>query len=352
METGGDKAGSVRAEGFAPSRGVVRSISIAPMLDRTDRHFRFMMRLITRQALFYTEMIAASAVVHGKPDRFLAFNEVERPLAVQFGGDDPASLAAAAAMAEDRGFDEINLNVGCPSDRVQRGRMGACLMLDAARVAAIVDRIRSTVALPVTVKHRIGVDRRDRFEDLCEFVETVADAGADRFTVHARKAWLSGLSPKQNREIPPLRYADVYKLKREFPHLIIEINGGVTTPAAALEHLEAVDAVMIGRAAYDTPCSWFEVDRIFFGEHAPAADVDAIIDAMTEYARAETEKRTPAGFIVRPMLGLWNGRPGARAWRRTLSDSLAAGWEAADAIAAAREARHEAAEASGGSRGV
>ncbi len=250
----------------AGERGETRAVSVAPMMDRTDRHFRYFMRQITRRTLLYTEMVTMNAILHGDRESLLGYSEEEHPIALQLGGDDPGKLAECAKIAEDWGYDEVNLNVGCPSDRVQKGRFGACLMAYPDVVARSVEAMREACGLAVTVKHRIGVDDLDQYEDMKRFVETVARAGCDRFSVHARKAWLQGLSPKENREVPPLRYEDVYRLKDEFRDLKIEINGGIKTLAETKTHLERVDAVMIGRAAYDNPYVFAEVDREIFGD--------------------------------------------------------------------------------------
>ena len=304
-----------------PRRGVTPPLSVAPMMDRTDRHFRAFLRCITRRTLLYTEMITSGAVIHGDRDHLLAFSPVERPLALQLGGDDPAALAECATIAWERGFDEVNLNVGCPSDRVQKGRFGACLMAEPAVVAEAVAAMRAAVPLPVTVKHRIGIDELDRFDDMARFVETVAAAGCDRFSVHARKAWLSGLSPKQNREVPPLRYADVYRLKQRFPHLDVEINGGIRDLAAVRRHLEHVDGVMIGRAAYEDPYLFAAADRDLFDPAAPVPSRRRVVAAWVPYAEAQVAAGVPLHRVVHPALGLFAGRPGARAWRRHLSET-------------------------------
>lgn len=291
------------------------------MMDRTDRHYRFFMRQITRHTLLYSEMVTTPAILKGDRDRFLGFDPREKPLALQLGGDNPEELAQCAAIAEERGYDEINLNVGCPSDRVQKGRFGACLMAEPGRVADAVDTMRQAVALPVTVKHRIGVDDLDRYEDMRNFVRVVAEAGCDRFSVHARKAWLSGLSPKENREVPPLRYEDVYRLKRELPHLTIEINGGITTLDATEQHLEHVDGVMIGRAAYDRPYLFADADRRFFDDDAPPSTRRQVVDALIPYLEHWHRKGSAVGHITRHMLQLFAGQPGARAWRRHISEN-------------------------------
>lgn len=290
------------------------------MMDRTDRHYRFFLRQITRRALLYTEMVTSGAVIHGDRDYLLGFDPAEQPLSLQLGGDDPAELAECARIAEDRGYDEVNLNVGCPSDRVQKGSFGACLMARPEVVAAAVAAMRSAVALPVTVKHRIGIDDLDRYEDMKRFVEIVAAAGADRFSVHARKAWLQGLSPKENRTVPPLRYADVYRLKRELPGLQVEINGGIVRVEEAREHLRHVDAVMVGRAAYDDPFAWATADRELFGDDAVPTTRRRVIEAMVPYTERWCREGLPLKHVTRHLLGLFAGQPGARSWRRHLSE--------------------------------
>ncbi|MCG8460872.1 MAG: tRNA dihydrouridine(20/20a) synthase DusA [Holophagales bacterium] len=305
--------------GQVDRRGRTRVLSVAPMMDRTDRHFRFLMRSISRQVLLYTEMVTTGAILHGDRARILFFDPRERPLALQLGGDDPKALARCALIAEELGYDEVNLNVGCPSDRVQKGRFGACLMAEPERVAESVAAMRAVVGLPVTVKHRIGIDELDRYEDMLRFVDTVAAAGADRFSVHARKAWLQGLSPKQNREIPPLRYHDVYRLKAERPELVVEINGGVLDLDDAEGHLSRVDAVMIGRAAYDRPYLFAEADRRFFDPRAAVPSRAEVLDRVLPYVDRELARGTPLGHLTRHLLNFLAGQPGARAWRRHLS---------------------------------
>ncbi|HEX6203190.1 MAG TPA: tRNA dihydrouridine(20/20a) synthase DusA [Thermoanaerobaculia bacterium] len=306
----------------AAPRGVTRPLSVAPMMERTDRHFRAFLRRITRRTLLYSEMITTGAVLHGDREHLLGFSPEERPLALQLGGDDPGELARAAGLAAEWGYDEVNLNVGCPSDRVQKGRFGACLMAEPERVAAAVAAMRQAVDLPVTVKHRLGIDDADRYEDLHRFVVTVAAAGCDRFSVHARKAWLSGLSPKENRTVPPLRYEAVHRLKRELPHLVIEINGGILDLAAAREHLAAgVDAVMIGRAAYDAPYLLAAADRGLFADRAPAPSRREVIEAFLPYVEDRLRRGDPLKRLTRHVLGLFAGRPGARAWKRHLAEN-------------------------------
>jgi tRNA-dihydrouridine synthase A len=290
------------------------------MMDRTDRHFRWFMRGVTRHALLYTEMVTTGAVLHGDRDRLLAYAREEHPLALQLGGDDPDDLSRCAEVATAWGYDEIDLNVGCPSDRVQRGRFGACLMLEPERVARCVEAMRAASPLPVTVKHRIGVDERDRYEDMQRFVDTVATAGADRFIVHARKAWLSGLSPKENRTVPPLLYEKVHRLKRDRPDVAIEINGGFDSLASVRGQLDHVDGVMVGRAAYERPYAFAAADRELFAEEALVPSRREVVERMIDYAEVQRRLDVHLGRITRHMLGLFAGEPGARAWRRVLSE--------------------------------
>jgi tRNA-dihydrouridine synthase A len=309
------------ANSSAPARrGTLRPFSVAPMMDRSDRHYRYFARLLTRRALLYTEMVTTGAILHGDRERLLRFSAEERPLALQLGGDDPGELAACARIAAEWGYDEVDLNVGCPSERVQKGSFGVCLMARPERVAEAVAAMRAAAPLPVTVKHRIGFDEFDRYEDMAAFVRKVAAAGADRFIVHARKAWLSGLSPKENREVPPLRYADVHRLKRELPHLAIEINGGFTTLAEASGQLVYVDGVMVGRAAYEDPWMLAGVDREVFGEETPPPSRRHVVTAMLPYVEAWRARGEPLARITRHLLGLFAGQPGARAWRRRLGE--------------------------------
>ena len=295
-------------------------ISVAPMMDRTDRHFRYFMRQITRRTLLYTEMIATAAIIHGDRAKLLDFSPQEKPLAIQLGGDDPQALAECAKIAGDWGYDEINLNVGCPSSRVQNGNFGACLMAQPKKVARAVEAMQQAVNLPVSVKHRIGIDDRDRYEDMANFVRIVSEAGCRRFTVHARKAWLQGLSPKENRNIPPLRYRDVHRLKQEFPYLFIEINGGITSLAAVKQQLQFVDAVMIGRAAYDNPYLFATVDRDFYGEDVTPPTRRQVVEAMLPYIDYWIAKGTRLNTISRHMLQLFAGYPGTKAWKRYISE--------------------------------
>ena len=291
------------------------------MMDWTDRHCRFFLRQISRRVLLYTEMIPTGAIVHGARDRFLGFDPAEGPLALQLGGAEPVDLALCAREAAARGFDEVNLNVGCPSDRVQNARFGACLMAEPDLVADCVAAMRQACDLPVTVKTRIGIDERDSYEELADFVARVARSGCETFIIHARKAWLSGLSPKQNREIPPLDYGRVFRLKCDFPDLEIILNGGVLSLDEADAHLaEGADGVMIGRAAYQDPYMLAEADRRFFGATVPPPERVAVAEAMIPYAEAAQARGVPVKSITRHMLGLFNGLPGARLWRRHLSE--------------------------------
>ncbi|MFT5685645.1 MAG: tRNA-dihydrouridine synthase A, partial [Myxococcota bacterium] len=255
-------------------------LSVAPMMDRTDRFHRLFMRQITQRTLLYTEMVITRAILNGDRNRLLGFDDSEHPIALQLGGSDPTRLTECVKIAEDWGYDEVNLNVGCPSSRVQSGAFGACLMKDPALVAKCITAMRAATTLPVTVKHRIGVDDLDAYEDMANFVRIVAESGADRFSVHARKAWLKGLSPKANRNIPPIRYEDVYRLKTDFPHLPIEINGHIKTLDETLDHLTRLDAVMIGRAAWDNPYLFAEADRRIFGATTPIPTRQAVAEAM------------------------------------------------------------------------
>ena len=301
---------------FSPQR-----FSVAPMLDWTDRHCRHFHRLMTGQTLLYTEMVTTGAIIHGKGD-YLGFGEEEHPVSLQLGGSNPADLAHCAKLAEARGYDEINLNVGCPSDRVQNGMFGACLMGQASLVADCIKAMRDVVSIPVTVKTRIGIDDQDSYEFLCDFIHQVSEnGGCDTFIIHARKAWLSGLSPKENREIPPLDYPRVYQLKRDFPHLTMAINGGIKTLEEAKTHLQFMDGVMVGREAYQNPGMLLNVDRELFGSEAPLKTGPDIIRALYPYIESELSKGTYLGHISRHILGLFQGVPGARQFRRHLSEN-------------------------------
>ena len=302
------------------------------MMDWTDRHCRYFHRLLSPRARLYTEMVTAAALVRGDRKRLLAYNREERPVALQLGGADPVELARAARHGEQAGYDEINLNVGCPSDRVQSGRFGACLMREPDLVADCVRAMREAVRVPVTVKCRIGVDEQDDDRDLFAFAGRMMDAGVRVLVVHARKAWLQGLSPKQNREVPPLNYPRVYRLKQEFPVLQVVINGGIDGQAAIEEHLRHVDGVMLGRLAYHDPYALARIDAALYGAEAPARE--AVLRGMRPYIEAERGRGVRLVSITRHLLGLYHGEPGGKAFRRVLSERARAedaGWEAVEA---------------------
>jgi tRNA-dihydrouridine synthase A len=296
-------------------------LSVAPMMDYTDRHFRFFLRQITRRPLLYTEMITAMAIKHGNRKKLLGFSLEEKPLSLQLGGDNPDLLAECAKIAEDMGYDEVNLNVGCPSSRVKEGNFGACLMANPEIVAQAITAMSQAVSIPVTVKHRIGIDNQDSYENLADFVRIVASAGGQRFTVHARKAWLQGLSPKENRTVPPLRYEEVYRLKREFPQLFIEINGGITNLEQTRQHLQFVDAVMIGRAAYDNPYLFATVDRDFYGESVTPPTREEVIEKMLPYIDEWVSQGYKLHSISKHLLQLFAGQAGTKAWKRYISEN-------------------------------
>ena len=298
-----------------------RRFSIAPMMDWSDHNCRFFWRLLTRQALLYTEMVTTGALIHGDRDRFLHYNTEEHPVALQLGGSNPGELARCARWAQEWGYDEVNLNCGCPSDRVQSGMFGACLMARPALVAECVQAMVESCDIPVTVKHRIGIDAMESYEELQAFVEPVAAAGCSVFIVHARKAWLQGLSPKENREIPPLNYDWVYRLKTDYPHLTIVINGGIQTLGDCLQHLQHVDGVMLGREAYQNPWMLAQVDEILFGMDKPAESRDDIIAALLPYTQQQIARGASLNHITRHILGLYQGVPGARKFRRHLSEN-------------------------------
>lgn len=298
-----------------------RTISIAPMMDWTDRHDRYFLRLISSRALLYTEMVTTGAIIHGDTDRFLRFDPAEQPLALQLGGSEPEALAKCAEIAESYGYQEINLNVGCPSDRVQNGRFGACLMGEPETVAACVTAMQGATSLPVTVKTRIGIDDLDSYDYFKSFIERVAETGIKTFIIHARKAWLTGLSPKENRTIPPLDYDRVYRLKQDMPELEIILNGGISSHEEIDAHLQQVDGVMIGREAYQNPYFLAEIDRRYYGVEDDTPERREVIDQMLPYVAREMAAGVPLNSITRHMLGLFQGRPGARAWRRHLSEN-------------------------------
>ena len=305
---------------------ISRAVSIAPMMGWTDRHARYFLRLITKHTLLYTEMVNTGALLNnkqkvGEQKRFLAFHPAEHPLALQLGGSDPEALASCAAMAEDAGFDEVNLNIGCPSDRVKSGNFGACLMAHPALVADCVSAMKNKVGIPVTVKCRIGIDDMEGYEPLENFVDVVVTGGCDTFIVHARKAWLQGLSPKQNREIPPLMYDFVHRLKSEKPELSIVINGGIKSMGVTQQQLTYVDGVMIGREAYYNPYILASVDRDIYDDADAALKTrEEIVHQMCDYIDSEIARGTELHSITRHILGLYHGCPGAKAWRRHLSE--------------------------------
>ncbi len=294
---------------------------VAPMMDWTDRHCRAFHRMLTRRARLYTEMVTTGAVLHGDLERLLGFDASEHPLALQLGGSEPDALARAARIGERFGYDEINLNCGCPSERVQRGAFGACLMAEPALVADCVKAMRDAVTVPVTVKHRIGLGRDESYGFVRDFVGAVHDAGCRVFVVHARNAWLDGLSPKENREVPPLRYEVAHRLKADFPAAAIVLNGGLATLDDAVAASRGLDGVMLGRAAYHDPWLLAQVDARVYGEQAPAPARAEVVGRTIEYAARMRGRGVPLRSIVRHVLGLYHGRPGARGWRRTLSDS-------------------------------
>jgi len=308
------------------------------MMDWTDRHCRFLHRQLSRQALLYTEMVVADGIIHGDRDRLLGFDPVEHPVALQLGGSEPDKLVEAVRIATDFGYDEINLNVGCPSDRVQSGAFGACLMREAELVARCVTAMKTVADVPVTVKCRIGVDEQDPEIVLPDFVRTVVDAGVDALWVHARKAWLEGLSPKENRDIPPLDYSIVYRLKRKYPNLFIGINGGVATLNQAVEHLNHVDGMMLGRAAYHNTSLLAEVDRQVYGDDVAETDWGAVSASMMAHAEAHLATGGRLIHVTRHMIGLFQGVRGARRFRQILSTDAVRPGAGPEVIAAAFEA--------------
>ncbi len=313
-------------------------LSVAPMMDWTDRHCRTFHRLLSRHALLYTEMVTTGALLHGDVPRHLRFNAEEHPVALQLGGSEPSELARCAQLGEQWGYDEINLNCGCPSERVQRGSFGACLMAEPQLVADCVRAMVDAVSVPVTVKHRIGIDKAESYAFVRDFVGTVSEAGCNVFIVHARNAWLKGLSPKENREVPPLRYELVHRLKAEFPHLTLVINGGITTGEQVEQQLQQLDGVMIGREAYHNPWFMASWDEAFFGEPASTLSREAIEARMCDYmAREAAAHGTPWSAIARHMLGLRNGLPGARRWRQVWSDHKLKGLHPRNVMALAHE---------------
>ena len=297
-----------------------RRLSVAPMMDWTDRHARYFLRLISRHTLLYTEMVTTGAILHGDRDKLLAFDPAENPMALQLGGSDPKALAECAKIGEDYGYDEINLNVGCPSDRVQSGKIGACLMAEPELVSACLSAMKKSTNISVTIKHRIGIDDQDSYQHLHNFVQIVSESACDSFIVHARKAILTGLSPKQNREVPPLNYQKVYQLKRDFPQLEIIINGGIRSIDDSTEHLSFVDGVMIGREAYNNPYILSDADnKIFASDNPPLSRVE-IIQALIPYIEAHLKSGGKLQHITRHILGLYHSQPNGKLWRRHLSE--------------------------------
>ena len=314
-------------------------MSVAPMMDWTDRHCRYFHRLLSRRALLYSEMVTTGALIHGNIPRHLVFNPEEQPVALQLGGSEPAELAQCARLGEEWGYREINLNCGCPSERVQRGSFGACLMSEPQLVADCVRAMRDAVAIPVTVKHRIGIDKGESYEFVRDFVGAVSEAGCKVFLVHARNAWLKGLSPKENREVPPLRYEFVHRLKRDFPTLTFAVNGGITTGEQTATQLKHVDGVMIGREAYHNPWWLAQWDADFFGEPPNGLSRESVEESMCDYmAREAAAHGTPWSAIARHMLGLRNGLPGARRWRQVWSDHRLKDLHPRDVMALAHDA--------------
>ena len=300
---------------------VNRTLSVAPMMDYTDRHCRYFLRLISRHTLLYTEMVTTGALLYGDRERFLGFDASEHPLAFQLGGNDATELATCAKFVASAGYDEVNLNCGCPSDRVQTGNFGACLMKSPTRVADCIKAMVDSCDIPVTVKNRIGVDDLDSYGALCDFIGTVADAGCQTFIVHARKAWLQGLSPKQNREIPPLLYDRVYQLKTDFPALEIIINGGITSLESSAEHLKHVDGVMIGREAYHNPYMLAQADAVLFNDAHPTPSRQQLLRDFMAYAESQLSDRVRLNHLTRHILGLFAGQPGGKKFRRYISEN-------------------------------
>lgn len=305
-----------------PVSKINHTYCVAPMLDCTDRHFRYFIRLISHHCVLYTEMITTGALIYGDRDRFLAFDEIEHPLAIQLGGSNPEDLKTCAKMAEDYGYDEVNLNVGCPSDRVKSGNFGACLMKTPDLVADCMEAMIEAVDIPVTIKSRIGLDQNEDYDPLHQLISKVADAGCNTVIIHARNAWLNGLSPKENRDIPPLRYDVVYRLKNDFPDLEVVLNGGLKTIEQCQGVLEKVDGVMIGREAYSNPYSLSLVDQFLYKDPHSIASRLEILEKYIPYIAHELEKGCPLKHITRHIIGLFHGCPGAKHWRRHISENV------------------------------
>ncbi len=298
-----------------------RRFCVAPMLDWTDRHERYFLRLISANAWLYTEMVTVGALMNGDNHRHLYFDKSEHPIALQLGGSDPQALAECAKMAEDYGYDEVNINVGCPSDRVQKGAFGACLMAEPSLIAECVDAMCSAVDIPITVKNRLGIDDQNEEESLHQFVDIVAQAGCETFIIHARKAWLKGLSPKENRDVPPLNYNLVYQIKQEYPELEIVINGGIKTMEACLDHLQYVDGVMVGREAYHNPYLLMQVDNAIYGHASDVLSRKQVLQQYFSYVEDQIKQGSHLKHMSRHLLGLFQGQTGAKAWRRHLSEN-------------------------------
>jgi len=317
-----------------------RKFSVAPMLDWTDKHCRYFYRLLSPSALLYTEMVTTGAIIFGKGD-YLSFNEEEHPVALQLGGSNAEDMTRCAVQAQELGYDEVNINVGCPSDRVKNGSFGACLMAEPEVVADCVKQMSAAVDIPVTVKSRIGIDDMDEYEDLTRFIDVVAQAGCEHFIVHARKAWLQGLSPKENREVPPLKYDRVYKLKQEFPQLNISINGGIKTLEEAHQHLQYTDGVMMGREVYSNPYILTQVEHCLFNEQYQAPAREEVVRQMLPYVAAHIEAGGRAWHVIRHMLGLFQGEAASKVWRRHLSQNAIKQGTTADILLEAMDAMFE-----------
>jgi len=314
------------------------TVSVAPMMDWTNRHCRWFHRRLSKRALLYTEMVVADAVIHGDKDYLISYNPEEHPVALQIGGSDPVKLAKASKVGEQFGYDEININIGCPSDRVQSGRFGACLMAEPDLVAECYDAMTNAVKVPVTVKCRLGIDDQNLDETLPEFIEKVSAAGATHFIIHARKAWLKGLSPKENRDVPPLDYALVHAMKARYPHLDIVLNGGVKTIAEAQADAAGLDGVMLGRAAYHNPWILRDVDEVFYGGQSFTQAREDVVKDLILYAERKQGKDRSTKALIRHIMGIYAGQPGARLWRRSLSEGMASGAKPSEVIKGAAEA--------------
>ncbi|MEE9302909.1 MAG: tRNA dihydrouridine(20/20a) synthase DusA [Thiotrichaceae bacterium] len=319
-----------------------RRFCVAPLLDLTTQHQRYFMRILSKHAVLYTEMITTGALIYGDRDRYLQYNEAEHPVAIQLGGSDPKDMAQCAKMAEDYGYDEININLGCPSERVQKGAFGACLMLEPELIAECIGEMQVAASkTPITVKNRIGVDDHDSYDKLTRFVDIIASAGCETFIIHARKALLKGLSPKQNREIPPLSYPTVYQLKKDFPQLEFILNGGIKTLQEAEEHQQHVDGVMLGREAYHNPFLLVEVDQQLYQDNQPLLDRKQIIELLIEYTEQQLSKGVPLNHMTRHILGLFHAQSGAKAWRRHLSENATKKGAGIEVLQEAKEIQHE-----------